>query len=299
MTHSLAASWAAGTSTSAPTLPVTLPFEPIGPAPETKTRFPARAAPAYLPNDRLAGSDISSSRSRSATPPIGCLFALLRPRSPLSRLSRGISLLGFVTVFSRGDCCAGRQAIRRVVLALHVNHGNGSDAVPLDVHERDALRRTKLFRDVLDRRAEHYAFFRDKHQFVARVHHSRRHQLAGFGRRLERPNSLTAAPVPRVLLNVRSLAKTELTYDKQRLGSACDFHTDDAVAGRQPNSANTPRKAGCRAKQLDREADRLATRRHENRIVGINGQLGPRPSSCRSPRRRRDAARGMCSAATA
>src|SRR2546427_9458137 len=101
------------------------------PAPETKTRFPARAAPAYLPNDRLAGSDISSSRSRSATSPIGCLFALLRPRSSLSRLSRGISLLGFVTVFSRGDCCAGRQAIRRVVLALHVNHGNGGDAVPL------------------------------------------------------------------------------------------------------------------------------------------------------------------------
>src|SRR3989442_6490375 len=215
MTHSLAASWAAGTSTSAPPLPVTLPFEPIGPAPETKTRFPARAAPAYLPNDRLAGSDISSSRSRSATSPIGCLFALLRPRSSLSRLSRGISLLRFVTVFSRGDCCAGRQAIRRVVLALHVNHGDSSDAVALDVNEGDALRGAKLFRDVFDRSAEHYAFFGDEHEFVTGVHHSRGHKLARLRRGLERPNSLTAAPVPGVLLNVRSLAKTELTHDEQ------------------------------------------------------------------------------------
>src|SRR2546430_17631406 len=57
-------------STSPPTLPVTAPSGPIGPAPDTKTRFPARAAPAYLPYDRLGGSVIPSSRGRSATLPI-------------------------------------------------------------------------------------------------------------------------------------------------------------------------------------------------------------------------------------
>src|SRR5205809_2179089 len=57
-------------STSPPTLPVTAPSAPIGPAPDTKTRFPARAAPAYLPYDRLGGSVIPSSRRRSATLPI-------------------------------------------------------------------------------------------------------------------------------------------------------------------------------------------------------------------------------------